>query len=58
MSPSSKNNDEKTLALLIDSVSEHLKDYGEHEPYPDLWHGLLIKLTERRAELTADGDKK
>lgn len=49
--------DKKTLTLLIDSVAEHLKDYGEHEPYPDLWHSLLRELTERRTELTAEGGK-
>lgn len=48
--------DEKTIAQLIKSVEQHLEDYIEHEPYPNLWRSLLNKLTQRRAELITGGE--
>lgn len=36
--------DAKTLTLAINDIRSHLTDYGEHEPKPALWQGLLAVL--------------
>ena len=41
--------DDKFLVLATDEIRRHLEDYAEHEPNPNLWHGLLGALeTEQR----------
>ena len=41
--------DDKFLVLAADDIRWHLEDYAEHEPNPNLWHGLLGALeTEQR----------
>lgn len=45
--------DAKTLTLAINDIRSHLTDYGEHEPNPELWQGLLAVLeAQQKGELT------
>ena len=50
--------DDKFLALAADDIRRHLEDYAEHEPNPNLWHGLLGTLeTEQRERATRKARK-
>ena len=50
--------DDKFLALAADDIRQHLEDYAEHEPNPNLWHGLLGALeTEQRERATRKARK-
>ena len=40
--------DDKFLALAVNDIWHHLEDYGEHEPNPNLWQGLLVTLEARQ----------
>lgn len=40
--------DDKFLALAVNDIRRHLEDYGEHEPNPNLWQGLLATLEARQ----------
>lgn len=45
--------DDKFLVLAADDIRRHFEDYGEHEPNPNLWHGLWEALeAERRERIT------
>jgi hypothetical protein len=50
--------DDKFLVLATDDIRRHLEDYAEHEPNPNLWHGLLGALeTEQRERATCQARK-
>lgn len=50
--------DDKFLVLATDEIRRHLEDYAEHEPNPNLWHGLFDALkTEQRARATHQARK-
>ena len=50
--------DDKFLVLATDEIRRHLEDYAEHEPNPNLWHGLLGALeTEQRERATRQARK-
>ena len=50
--------DDKFLVLATDEIRRHLEDYAEHEPNPNLWHGLLGALeTEQRERATRKARK-
>ena len=50
--------DDKFLVLAADDIRRHLEDYAEHEPNPNLWHGLLGALeTEQRERATRKARK-
>lgn len=50
--------DDKFLALAADDIRQHLEDYAEHEPNPNLWQGLFDALkTEQRARATHQARK-
>lgn len=50
--------DDKFLVLAVDDIRRHFEDYGEHEPNPNLWQGLLGALeSERRNRITRSARK-
>ena len=50
--------DDKFLVLAADEIRRYLEDYAEHEPNPNLWHGLLGALeTEQRERATCQARK-
>lgn len=50
--------DDKFLALAANDIRRHFEDYGEHEPNPALWQGLLETLeTEQRDRITRPAKK-
>ena len=50
--------DDKFLVLAADEIRRYLEDYAEHEPNPNLWHGLLGALeTEQRERATRKARK-
>ena len=50
--------DDKFLVLAADEIRRYLEDYAEHEPNPNLWHGLLGALeTEQRERATHQAGK-
>ena len=50
--------DNKFLVLAADEIRRYLEDYAEHEPNPNLWHGLLGALeTEQRERATCQARK-
>ena len=50
--------DNKFLVLAADEIRRYLEDYAEHEPNPNLWHGLLGALeTEQRERATRKARK-
>ena len=54
--------DDKFLASAADDIRQHLEDYAEHEPNPNLWQGLFDALkdalkTEQRARATHQARK-
>ena len=50
--------DDKFLVLAADEIRRYLEDYAEHEPNPNLWHGLFDALeTERRTRATRQARK-
>lgn len=50
--------DDKFLVLASDDIQRHFEDYGEHEPNPNLWQGLLEALeTQRRERITRPAKK-
>ena len=42
--------DDKFLVLAADDIQRHFENYGEHEPNPNLWKGLLEVLEAHRRE--------
>lgn len=50
--------DDKFLVLAADDIRQHLEDYAEHEPNPNLWQGLFDALeAEQRARATRQARK-
>lgn len=50
--------DDKFLVLAADDIRCHFEDYGEYEPNPHLWRGLLEALeAERRDRITRPAKK-
>ena len=50
--------DDKFLALASDDIQRHFEDYGEHEPTPNLWQGLLETLEAERRDRSTRPAKK
>ena len=50
--------DDKFLVLAADEIRRYLEDYAEHEPNPNLWHGLLGALETEQRERAAHQAKK
>ena len=50
--------DDKSLVLAANDIRCYFEDYGEHEPNPALWQGLLETLeTEQRDRITRPAKK-
>ena len=49
--------DDKFLALAVNNIRRHLEDYGEHEPNPNLWQGLLETLEARQRDKATHTEK-
>ena len=49
--------DDKFLVLAANNIRRHLEDYGEHEPNPNLWQGLLVTLEARRRDKATHTEK-
>ena len=50
--------DDKFLVLAANDIRRHFGDYGEYEPNPELWQGLLETLeAERRDRITRPARK-
>lgn len=49
--------DDKFLALAVNDIRCHLEYYGEHEPNPNLWQGLLVTLEAQQRDKATYAEK-